>query len=368
MINTDNKIVSNGLKVFTVANDKSILNDNSNTRERIFEYSKLVDGYYVVVPSNKKVKINKENLYIYSFGGTNKLFQIIKLFFGSLNILKKQKFDVMSVQDQYYLAFIGYLFSKKFKIGLEIQVHGFEKFYGLRKLIAKFVIPKANSIRVVSNRLKKKLIDEFGVLGEKITVVPIFILIKELETNIIRQRGSEFVFLTVCRLVKVKNIELQINALKDLINKYKNIKLYIVGDGPEKYKLETLVKSLDLENYVEFFAYQKDVEKFYTSADVFVLSSNSEGWPLVIMDAINYNLPIIMTNVGSAGELIINENSGLVIPTNDKNALVEAMEKLFNNPKLRNEFSENARKIALNLMNKSDNLNLYKKSWEKARI
>ncbi|HNV97054.1 MAG TPA: glycosyltransferase [bacterium] len=355
------------MKIFLIGNDKSALIDNSNTRDRLLQYSKITEKYSIVIPSDENKIIKYDNLSIYSFGGENKLFQIIKLFINSWKLLKKEKFDVISVQDQYYLALISYLLAKKFKIGLEIQIHGFEKYNGLRKIIANFVIPRANAIRVVSQRLEQELIDKFKINQEKITVVPIYSEVGTRDLGPGKTR-EKFIFLTIGRLVKVKNIKLQIKALKKITEKYKNIELQIVGSGPEKENLENLVKDLNLESYVKFFGYQKDLESFYKNADVFMLTSDYEGWGLVIIEAFQYKLPIIMTDVGCANEIVINNENAIIIPVNDLNLLEDAMIKIYENKDLREKFVKNSEFALSKLKTKQQTLDLYKESWEKAKI
>ncbi|MEA3463993.1 MAG: glycosyltransferase family 4 protein, partial [Patescibacteria group bacterium] len=330
-------------------------------------------------------------------GTGNKIVALFKIYKTAKKLLKKEKlvlenhqgYDIITVQDQYYLALIGFLLSKKFKLGLEIQVHGFEKYCGLRKLIAKFVIPKANAVRTVSQRLKRRLISEFGVEEEKITAVPIYTRIKNYELRIKNQKNDgKFIFLTVGRLVEVKNIAMQIKALanavgtQNFVSANKKIELWIVGEGKEKEKLKDLCYALRVMRYTKFLGWQDDLEKFYRQADVFLLTSNYEGWGMAVIEAASFGLPIIMTDAGCAGEVIkgfehattngvhandYNNVSGIVIPAGDQKKLENAMLKLIEDNELRKRLGENARQAVLKLPSKENILGLYKKSWEMAK-
>ena len=165
------------MQILNLSLDKSTLDRNSKAAWRIIEYGGLADGYAVVVPDKdyKEMRLSEKRIFAYGSGGGNKIFKLLDVCRVAKKLLKKGKFDVITVQDQYYLALIGLFLARKFKIGLELQIHGFEKYSGLREIIAKFVIPRANAIRCVSQRLKKKLMNEFGVREGKITVVPIYI-------------------------------------------------------------------------------------------------------------------------------------------------------------------------------------------------
>src|SRR3989338_2027260 len=358
------------MKILNLSLDKSILDKNSKAARRIIEYGDLTDSYIVVVPDKdyKEIRLS-EKVFVYGSGGGNKIFQLINVYRTAKKLLRQEKFDLVTVQDQYYLALVGRILAKKFKIGLELQIHGFEKYSGLRKIIADFTIPRASAIKCVSQRLKKQLINEFGVKEEKITIAPICSNLKSQISNLkIKNTESDtkFIFLTVGRLVAVKNINLQIRAVAEVAKKYPNIEIRIVGDGPERKKLELKIKNYKLQNYVKFFGWQNNLEEFYSQANAFLLTSDSEGWGMVVVEAVNYGLPVIMTDVGCAGELIENEKSGLVVPVSNQIKLEKAMIRIINDDNLRKKLAEGALSAIKNLPNKEETMALYKQSWEKA--
>ncbi len=361
------------MKLLNLSLDNSILDNNSSSAKRIIEYGNLVEKYTVIVPNkeNKKISLSEKVLAI-GVGYAHKTMALFKIYKIVKKILNKEKYGVITVQDQYYLALIGFILSKKFKIGLEIQVHGFEKYYGLRKMIAKFVLPRADSIRVVSKRLKKQLINKFRVNEYKITVVPVYVNIKNYNLEIKNYKiNDKFIFLTVGRLVSVKNIKMQINAMANIVKKLKsgklkvkNLELWIVGDGKNSENLRNQSKKLKIEKNIKFFGWQNNLDKFYKQANVFLLTSNSEGWGMAVIEAGSYGLPIIMTDVGCAGEVIKDSESGIAIPIGDQKKLEEAMIKIIKDENLRKKLGENARQATINLPRKEQILELYKKSWK----
>ena len=213
------------------------------------------------------------------------------------------------------------------------------------------------------------MVDEFGVKEERINVVPVHIEIKKQESedrDYGKDSNEKFVFLTVGRLVPVKNIEMQIETMAEVVKKYPNVELWVIGEGLEKENYKLQIANHQLQNNVKLLGWQSDVEKFYKQADVLMLTSYSEGWPLVILEAANYGLPIIMTDVGSAGELIINGESGIVVPINDKDKLKEAIINLIKSSELRKKLGEGVRQAVNSLPSKKQILEMYKKSWELA--
>ena len=364
------------MKILNLSLDKSILDRNSKAARRIVEYGDLADSYIVVVPDKdyKEIRLS-EKVFVYGTGGGNKIFQLINVYKTAKKLLRQEEFDLITVQDQYYLALVGRILAKKFKIGLELQIHGFEKYSRLRKITADFVIPRANAIRCVSQRLKRQLVRDFGVREEKITAAPICSNLKSKISNLPageaglksnKAKKDKFVFLTVGRLVAVKNVSLQIRAIAEVAKKYPKVELWIVGDGQEKSNLKSQISKLKLENNVKLLGWQNDTDKFYSQADAFLLTSDYEGWGMAIVEAANHGLPIIMTDVGCAGELIKDGESGIVIPVNDQSKLEEAMIRIINNDSLRKKLAEGALSATKKLPKKEEILSLYKQSWEKA--
>jgi len=361
------------MKILSLSLDKSILDKSSAVAQRTLEYGRLVDKYWVLVSADKNTVINlSEQVRVLGVAGNNKLLKLFRIYRLGKKLLTDENFDIITVQDQYYLGLAGLWLSQKFNKGLELQIHGWEKFHGLRVPIAKYVISHAQAIRAVSQRLKKQLVHDFGVSEQKISVVPIY---NEIKNHISPASPSEagrakiknidkFIFLTVGRLVPIKNIGLQIEAMAWIVKKYPEAKLWIVGDGPERDNLKFKVESLKLDVNVKFYGWQDSLKNFYGQADVFLLTSNYEGWGLAVVEAANYGLPIIMTDVGCAGELIKDEESGLVIPINDQFRLQDSMAKLMEQPELRKELGESAKYAVLELPSLEETLRRYKESWQ----
>ncbi len=356
------------MKILNISLDKKILDKNSAVAKRIVEYGKLVDKFTVVVLASENKEINlSDKVKVYSIKKSFcKIYNFLRLKKQANKILKSEEYHIITAQDTYFIGWLAVKLAKKFKIELEVQVHGFEKFYGIRKFLAKKVLKNADSIRVVSQRLRRKLIDEFKINADKITVVPIYVERTTHNIQRITRNDDKFIILTVGRLVLVKNIEMQIEAMAKVINKNLNVELWIVGDGPERKKIEVRSKELELENSIKFLGWQDNLEKYYNQVDCFLLTSNAEGWGMAVVEAASYELPIIMTDVGLASEVIKNGESGIVIPIGNQKALENAMIKIIEDEDLRKKLGENAKEVVKKLPTKEETLELMKKSWEKA--
>ncbi|TSC84102.1 MAG: glycosyltransferase [Parcubacteria group bacterium Gr01-1014_17] len=310
------------MRVLNLSLDKEVLKEGTLVQKRLATLAAAAGEIVVLTP--------------FSHSGS-KVAKFFKLWKQARKVLSEKLFDFITVQDTSYLALLAYMLAKKSRIPLEVQVHGFEKLRGVRKLLARFVLRHADKIRVVSERLRREI-------SPRSYVLPVYTQIPS-QPPLCKggEEGGDFVFLTVGRLVPVKNIALQIRAFAQVVRKFPQARLVIVGDGPEQKNLGRKAKSEKVEEKIRFEGRQENLEKYYQEADAFLLTSDSEGWGVVVTEAAAYGLPIIMTDVGCAGEFIKNGENGIVIPVSDEDALVAAMRRVIEDTELRARLGHAAR-------------------------
>ncbi|MEK7669398.1 MAG: glycosyltransferase family 4 protein [Patescibacteria group bacterium] len=363
------------MKILNISLEKKLFEENSKSRERVVNYAPLFERYDLIVLTKKsKQTIQSGNMQIVPTNSFSKLNYLVDAYFLGKKLIEKYKYDVISSQDPFELGFLAWLLAKRYGLKLQVQMHGDyfgsrywleEHFFNrLKFYLGKFLIKKADGVRVVSQRTKESLI-KLGLSASKIVVIPVYAQIsdKSLEIKKIKTEGK-FIFLTVGRLVNVKNIALQIEAMAEILKTNPQTELWIVGDGPEKNKLKKLSQQLKISDNIKFWGWQDDLEKFYGGADAFLLTSNYEGWGVVVIEAVSFDLPIIMTDVGCAGEIIKNEESGAVIKIGDKEALTSAMLRIILDQDFNSKIVTDAKKLVLALPNLEQNLAWYKKSFE----
>jgi len=123
-----------------------------------------------------------------------------------------------------------------------------------------------------------------------------------------------------------KNFEGLIKSFYLFNKKYKDYKLIIAGDGPLRKKLEVLSKNLNIDKKVIFVGWKHNLDKYYKKSKIFILNSVYEGLGNVLIDAVNYNLPIITTNCKSGpSEIVDHGKGGFVIPINSEIKLYKKM-------------------------------------------
>lgn len=145
------------------------------------------------------------------------------------------------------------------------------------------------------------------------------------------------------RLDKQKNFSLLIRGFAEFQKLYPDYKLIIYGEGRERSELENLANSLLNKNTYSFPGRQNDLLERIKDASMFVLSSDYEGMPNVLLEAMCMGIPVISTDCPSGGpkEVIENNINGILIPVGDQKALVNAMIKL-TDEKFSKKLSENA--------------------------
>jgi len=357
------------MRVINLALDNKILDKDSAVAKRAISYGSFLDEYFIIAPGVNKTVEFSENIKAVGIDGGNKFLTLFKIYQYLDEHLKNNHYDLITIQDSYYLASVGIHLGNKFNIKTEIQIHGFEKLTIFRKTLAKSNLQKANSIRTVSQRLKKCIADTFTVAQDKIYIVPIAIdkdkilLNNNNNINLKEKYPSSFIFLTVARLVQVKNIAIQIRALASLSSM--NGHLVIVGDGPEKDNLEKLAATLGIAHRVHFDGWVDDLADYYSTADCLLLSSNSEGYGAVVAEAILAGLPVIMTDVGVAGELVKNETNGLVIPVHNQRAFTQAMLRVIEENGLLQNFSSNSYLFKDKILDKEELVKKVIDNWRK---
>ncbi len=150
---------------------------------------------------------------------------------------------------------------------------------------------------------------------------------------------------SVGRLVRQKNQDMLIDAFLRFSEKHPDYRLTIYGEGDYRPELEKRISELGLGDSVELPGSIKNVPDAIKDAEMFVLSSDYEGMPNALIEAMCVGLPVISTAVSGATDLIEQGQNGLLVECNDTEGLANAMEELASNAELRKSFAYNASKL-----------------------
>ena len=224
-------------------------------------------------------------------------------------------------------------------------------FISLQKIIRNWSINKSNLIITPSQHLKT-FINKIGV-DNKILVINNGVTIQETNNKVFQNRIIQL--LVISRLVTQKNIDSIIKAVKVMENE--GIILNIVGDGSEINNLKNLVENYELEEKVNFIGKIENAKlnEYLSNADIFVQASNYEGLPHSILEAINYEIPILSTEVGGCSVLLNKGERGYIIPLPiSETGISDGIRTIINNKK---EAMSKA-KAAKEFLNQQHNFNM----------
>jgi glycosyltransferase involved in cell wall biosynthesis len=108
-----------------------------------------------------------------------------------------------------------------------------------------------------------------------------------------------------------------------------------VGYGPQEQRLKEMAEKLGLGERVHFVGYQQDIWTWLAACDVFALSSDWEGMPNAVLEAMAAGLPVVATAVGGTPDVVVQGTTGLLVPPDDATALAAALDRLIHDPDLR---------------------------------
>ncbi|MEM9355028.1 MAG: glycosyltransferase [Pseudomonadota bacterium] len=206
----------------------------------------------------------------------------------------------------------------------------------LLKYFSKYIYNKADSVVGVSQGVVDGLVETTGVKRVKLKVInnPLrsFINLGKPEERELAQRDRFWTkdcikLLAVGRLAPQKDYTTMIDAVS-ILKKLGKFKLIIVGNGSLKDELQESIQRMSLEDNVCLFGETKHVDAYYKKADLFVMSSSSEGLGNVIVEALSFGLPVVATDcLSGPSEILVQGKFGILTPVGDAKALAAGIQK-----------------------------------------
>jgi glycosyltransferase involved in cell wall biosynthesis len=150
--------------------------------------------------------------------------------------------------------------------------------------------------------------------------------------------SSQTLFITfVGRLTQIKRPDRLLDVAKECKQRGLDVRFLVAGEGElfESSKERSLKEQLN----ITFFGWRSDIDQIFAASDIAILTSDNEGIPLTLIQAAQASLPIVATNVGSISDIVINESTGYLTPTNPAD-MADAIEKLVRDPQLRQMMGE----------------------------
>jgi glycosyltransferase involved in cell wall biosynthesis len=163
---------------------------------------------------------------------------------------------------------------------------------------------------------------------------------------------DELLIIQVARLDYLKDHATAVRTLERVL-RWRQARLVLIGEGPEQGMIQELVAQHRLGAYVRLLGLRTDVPRLLAAADLFLLTSRSEGIPLAVIEAMAAGLPVVATQVGGVGEVVEDGRSGLLAPSGDHAALAEQVLRIANDPVLSRRLGQCGRERAWALFSES---------------
>jgi len=170
---------------------------------------------------------------------------------------------------------------------------------------------------------------------------------------------DDFVVIQVARLDYLKDHVTAVETHKRVVAQRPDAKLVLVGEGPERPKIEEAIRSRGLEASVLLLGLRKDIPRLVRASDVFLLTSISEGIPLTLIEAMAARKPVVSTRVGGVGEVVEEGKTGLLAPSGDAQALAAQILILADDPDIRGQYGILGRRRAEELFSETQMMERY---------
>ena len=328
------------MKVLFISNDPTIFDATSPARARMRTYATAIGELHIVSVAMAGAKEEQDgNLFLHPIHSW-KIFRVRALTRKAHEIILKHGIEVVSAQDpfEHGLAALRAVAGTRAKLHIQVHTDFLSTWFiksgnwrspsvrmpflnRWRRRIADEVLPKADGIRVVSERVKISLVARYGNKIKEPSVIPVFVDATVPEPVRLPEHQFTFALIAVGRLEPEKRVEDILAALKLVAKQYPMVGLFIVGEGSERGRLERMARTLGLADRVIFLGSRPDARGLIASAQAFIQASAYEGYGRTLIEASLAKVPIITTDVGIVGEVFKGYEDVLSAPVADPTAL-----------------------------------------------
>ncbi len=293
------------------------------------------------------------------------------------SILQREQVDLVHAH-QYTPFFYG-LFGRLFhrRPALLFTEHGrhFPDYPRLKRKVAnRLFLERRDRVVGVGQAVRQALIHNEGIPGHRVSVIYNgidtdkfggFLQDREAVRRELDIGTERFVILLVARLDYLKDHGTALRTLKRVVAQRPETMLILVGEGPERAPIQELVDAYQLGPHVRFLGLRKDVSRLLKAADLFLLTSISEGIPLTVIEAMAAGLPVVGTRVGGMPEVVLEGQTGLLAPSKNDAGLAEHILRFAESPTLRGRMGHQGQDRARTFFSEGQMharyLNLYRK-------
>ncbi|MDB5237320.1 MAG: Phosphatidylinositol glycan, class [Parcubacteria group bacterium] len=356
------------MNILFISNDPKIFEEGSAVRLRMRMYADEVAKsggvLHIISRAKRYAELTDGPLVLHGVSG-NKLLTLRAMRSIARALLRTEDIAVVSAQDPFEHGWVAASAARGTNAKLHLQLHtdAFSPWFvrrgmarsayvrvpflnRIRRRIADRIIPHADGMRVVSQRIKDSLITRYGEKLAIASVIPIYVN-AELPPKVpLPEPAFPFTLISVSRLEPEKRIDDILYALAWIKDAYPAVGLMIVGEGSERAHLERLAAKLGIADRVRFLGWRSDALGLMQSAQAYIQASAYEGYGITLIEAALARVPIITSDVGIVGEVLKGHYAVLAAPPGDANQIMHNIRRAIDDPQIRTEFAMHAEAAA----------------------
>lgn len=213
-----------------------------------------------------------------------------------------------------------------------------------------YSIDSADGLTAVSRYIANQAKEKLGIKN-RISVIPNFVdpdLLSPVSSDFVERRGKRQVVIThISNFRPVKRVQDLVEAIEIAVRQADDIRLVLVGDGPDRQKIELLVNKLNLQRNVLLTGFRSDVPRLLMCSDIVVICSEMESAPLTLLEGMSCGLPVIATDVGGIPEIVSDGVNGFLVPPYSPGEIADRILTLNEDWELMQRLGKEARKTVL---------------------
>lgn len=347
-----------------ISMDRNIFDEQSSVGARMVFLAHVVDELHIIVTSLESDMLEalqlEDNVFVYPTNSKSRWH-----YFRDVVRIGKEltDIDLVTAQDPAELGWMALRLGTFHTAPVELQVHTdifstrFRRSSLLNRFrmnLAKHNLRRADTIRVVSDRIKRSVLLHAGQRYRSIPVriLPVFIdnphPANADQSAQIRKiyEQFDFIILMVARLVAEKNIEGALDAFARVVAEHPRAGLVVLGDGPLLSSLQQKTTTLGIEDNVCFEGWKAHSMQYMRASDALLLTSEYEGYGRTLIEAALVGCPVVTTDVGIAGDILHDDQDALVCPVGDMDCIAQELTRLIEDTSLRDVIRESAKRAA----------------------
>ncbi len=310
-------------------------------------------GHYVALVCREHARIRNEaarlgiNIHAIPMRRTYDIAGIIAL----AKYLKQEKFDIVNTHSGVD-SWIGGIAAKI--AGVPVLIRTRHLNIPLKRNIFNFIHYLPDIYITCGDNMQSNLVNNCGFPADRVVSIPTgvgmeyFNVKKNNEAKLKYGLDINSIVITnVGILRKVKGHEITLKSVKTVTEAFPNASFLIVGDGPRKEALASLINELDIRRNVIFTGFIENIPEIYSFTDVAILSSWSEGLPQSLLQAMASDVPVVATKVGGVPQVVMHEKTGLLVEAGDSEGLAKEIIRLLKDPDKASRFAADAKELVL---------------------